>query len=95
MHFCHRHVDMIFVLHYYGVMKNVTITLDPEVARWAKIHAARHDVSLSRMVARMLEREMVAESNYEAAMRHYLSQQPVRLKSGGERYPNREDLHGR
>ena len=37
-------------------MKNVTITLDPKVARWARIHAARHDVSLSRMVGRMLER---------------------------------------
>ena len=28
-------------------MKNVTITLDPEVARWARVYAAQHDTSVS------------------------------------------------
>jgi SH3-like domain-containing protein len=32
--------DTKFVLHYFFVIKNVTITLDEEVARWARIIAA-------------------------------------------------------
>jgi hypothetical protein len=35
-------------------MKNVTITLDEKVARWARIKAAEKDTSVSRLVGEML-----------------------------------------
>jgi len=40
------------------VLKNVTITLDPEVARWARHQAAEEDLSVSKYIARLLKREM-------------------------------------
>lgn len=40
------------------VLKNVTITLDPEVARWARRKAADEDISVSKYIARLLETEM-------------------------------------
>ena len=75
-------------------MKNVTIAIDEEVARWAKIWAARHDTSLSRMVGEMLRERMLHEARYEAAMERYLSDGPVMLKRRG-RYPERDELHER
>ena len=35
-------------------MKNVTITMDDEVARWARVAAAERDTSVSRMVGEIL-----------------------------------------
>ena len=76
-------------------MKNVTITLNDEVARWAKIHAAKHDMSLSRMVGQMLKKEMLFEQNYHSAMQQYLSQPPMKIKKARAIYPKRESLHER
>ncbi|OGP98361.1 MAG: hypothetical protein A2Z51_00055 [Deltaproteobacteria bacterium RBG_19FT_COMBO_52_11] len=40
------------MLRYNYVMKNFTITLDEEVARWARIRAEEKDTSVSRLVGR-------------------------------------------
>ena len=76
-------------------MKNVTITLDEDVARWARIHAAKQDTSISRLVGELLKEKMLGEENYKAALQHYLSQPPRRLKRPETKYPAREELHGR
>lgn len=76
-------------------MKNVTITLDEDVARWAKIHAAKQEKSLSRLVGEMLKSKMLEEENYQVAMQHYLSQRPLQIKETGSVYPKRENLHER
>jgi hypothetical protein len=76
-------------------MKNVTITLDEEVARWARIRAAERDTSLSRLVGELLREKMVEEETYQAARQQYLSQPPQALKSRDARYPTREELHER
>jgi hypothetical protein len=76
-------------------MKNVTITLDEEVARWARIRAAEEDTSLSRMVGELLREKMVDESDYKTSMLNYLAQSPHVLKKNGDNYPSREDLHDR
>ncbi|MBM4274972.1 MAG: hypothetical protein FJ134_11015 [Deltaproteobacteria bacterium] len=75
--------------------KNVTITLDEDVARWARIRAAERDTSLSRLVGELLREKMLEEQTYQAAMEQYLSQPPRMLKKPGARYPSREELHGR
>ncbi len=76
-------------------MRNVTITLDEEVARWARIRAAERDTSLSRLVGEMLRDKMHEEEAYHASMQHYLSQSAGSLKKPGAKYPTREELHNR
>lgn len=76
-------------------MKNVTITLDEKTAAWARVYAARHNTSVSRMVGEMLEQRMSELRAYEDAMRRYLAKTPVRLKRNGDRYPARDELHDR
>lgn len=76
-------------------MKNVTITLDEEVARWARIRAASRDTSLSRLVGELLRDMMRDEEDYQASMQHYLSQPARRLKKRSERYPGRAAIHDR
>ena len=88
-------IDMIFVLHYYRDMKNVTITLDEEVARWARIRAAEHAISLSRLVGELLREKMLDESNYQTSMQNYLAKSPRMLNKEGDKYPDREELHDR
>jgi hypothetical protein len=75
-------------------MKNVTITLDEEVARWARIWAAEHDTSVSRLVGDLLHQRMLEEQGYQASMKQYLAAKPRRLKRSGK-YPSRQELHER
>lgn len=76
-------------------MRNVTITLDEEVARWARVRAAEEDTSLSRLVGELLRQKMLDENNYRTSMRSYLARSPRPLKNKGSRYPDREVLHDR
>ena len=76
-------------------MKNVTITLDDEVARWARLRAAEKNTSVSRLVGNLLKEMMQGEADYALAMEQYLMIPPVVLKQVGCRYPRREELHGR
>ena len=74
--------------------RNVTITLDEETARWARIEAARLDTSVSRLVGQVLRERMLDERDYRAAMRTFLGFSPRPLKRAGG-YPTREELHDR
>jgi hypothetical protein len=74
-------------------LKNVTVTLDERVARWARIEAARQDVSVSRLLGMILKERMGQEERYEDAMRRFLSRKPF-LKSDGK-YLSREEIHDR
>jgi len=76
-------------------MKNVTITLDEEVLRWAKVWAAGHDTSVSRMLGEELRRKMLTEQNFERARRRFQSKKPMPLKPAGIPYPDRESLYER
>ena len=74
-------------------MKNVTITLDEEVAYWARIRAAKENTSVSRLVGELLRQKMHDEESYNLAMQQYLAQTPKILKKQEEKYPCREDLY--
>jgi hypothetical protein len=76
-------------------MKNITITLDPETAAWAREHAARKNVSLSRFVGELLSQQMREAAEYDEAMHAYLSRQPTQLRHSDERYPSRDETHDR
>jgi hypothetical protein len=75
-------------------MRKVTISLDEDVATWARVRAAQLDTSLSGFVAEILRERMEGAEAYERAMRAYLAEQPLPLKRKG-RYPSRESLHDR
>jgi hypothetical protein len=76
-------------------MKNFTIKLDEATAAWARVHAAEHNISVSRMVGEMLQKQMLEGPKYAEAMRRFLARKPVRLKRAGKRYATRDELHDR
>ena len=73
-------------------MRNVTVTLDEETARWARIEAARRDESLSSLLRSLIEDEMSGQVSYASARERYLARPGVAFS--GKR-PKREDLHDR
>jgi len=79
-------------------MRNVTVTLDDEVADWARVWAARHNTSVSRMLGELLAERMAFEEQYAVAMEEFLAVAPVKLSSAkraGQHYPERAALHER
>jgi hypothetical protein len=76
-------------------MRNVTITLEEEVARWVRIEAAKRETSVSRLVGEVLRELMRSEDSYEVARRQFFAVEPRPLGVGGEPLPQREDLYDR
>ena len=76
-------------------MKNVTITLDEKLARWARVRAAELDTSVSKLVGELLREMMAREQSYEIDMEKFLSVKPVHLKEEGAAYSKRDELHAR
>jgi hypothetical protein len=76
-------------------VRNVTITLDEETARWARLEAARRDTSVSRLVGELLREYMAATSAYEASREEYFSRRPRSMKKRATRYPQRDEVHDR
>lgn len=74
-------------------LRNITITLEENVARWARIEAARRDTSISRFLAGILKKQMDEKDEYENAMREALAREPF-LRSDGP-YLTREESHDR
>ena len=74
-------------------LRNVTVTLEEDVAQWARIEAARRDTSVSRLLGGLLKERMAAQDGYERAMRRALARKPF-LRSDG-RYLTREEVHDR
>lgn len=75
--------------------RNVTIVLDEETARWARVEAAKRDTSVSRLVGELLRERMHAEQGYDAAMTAYLARSARQIRRSGSRYPKRDELHDR
>jgi hypothetical protein len=74
-------------------LRNVTVTLETEVARWARLEAARKELSVSRLLGGILKERMLEEEGYARAMRRALARKPF-LKTDG-RYLSREEVHDR
>jgi hypothetical protein len=50
-------------------VKNITITMEDEVADWVRVAAAKRNVSVSRFVGELAREEMRRSDAYEQAMR--------------------------
>jgi hypothetical protein len=71
-------------------LRNVTVTLEEDVAQWARIEAARQDTSVSRLLGELLKEQMgkpAGNSAAEAAerlarfgKRHKLSLRGLKIK---------------
>ena len=70
-------------------LRNVTVTLEEDVAQWARIEAARRDTSVSRLLGALLKVRISAQggSTAEAAdrlasfgKRHRLSLRGLKIK---------------
>ncbi len=74
-------------------LRNITVTLEEEVAQWARMEAARRDTSVSRLLGEILKDRMASLQGYEQAMRRALGRKPF-LRSKGP-YLTREETHDR
>jgi hypothetical protein len=76
-------------------VEKVTITVDEDVLRWAKVWAAEHDTSVSRMLDEELHRKMLSEQRYERARKRFQHAPIKALKAPHTPYPSRDSLYER
>ena len=76
-------------------MKNITISLDAELADWLRVNAAKRGVSVSRFVGDLVYEHMNRGRDYEAARRRFLSRRPFHFGWVDGRPPTREEIHDR
>jgi hypothetical protein len=62
-------------------LRNVTVTLEEDVARWARIEAAKQDTSVSRLLGELLKERMEKLSAQRSA-----ADAAARLASFGQRH---------
>ncbi len=78
-----------------SVLKNITITVSEEAARWARRKAADKNTSVSKLVGGMLEEQMrVHDGEYWKAYEKWKKVKPVKGFDASER-PTREQAHER
>jgi predicted transcriptional regulator len=77
------------------VKQNVTIRLDRETVRKAKILAARRDTSISGLVAAQIETLVDADEAYDLAKRQALALLDQGFHLGGQHRVGRAALHER
>ncbi len=76
-------------------MKNITITVQEETARWVRVAAAQRDLSVSKYISRLLQEQMDKEREYRQAQDRFFSRRPRGLKPSHNKYPSRKQLHER
>jgi hypothetical protein len=76
------------------VLKNVTLTLPEEVAHWARRKAADENISVSKLLARILENQMRLSDEYWTAYEHWKKIGNLPGISAGERL-TRDEAHER
>ena len=75
-------------------MKNITITLPEETARWARVWAAQKGKSVSAAFAELLEEIRQENSKRRKDWNAFHKIPPRNLNQGGK-YPSRDSLYER
>jgi hypothetical protein len=75
-------------------LRNVTVTMEEDVARWARMEAARRDTSVSRLLGALLKERMSAQNDSAAEAAERLASFGKRHRSLGERNCTSEDQLG-
>ena len=76
------------------MLKNMTITVSEEAARWARRKAADENTSVSKLVGRMLEDQMRQTDEYWAAYEKFKRIKPIPGIDAAHRL-TREEAHER
>ena len=76
-------------------MKNVTVALPEDVARWLRVRAAEDDRSVSGWLADLIEGIRRREDEYQIAMEQAWAVKPEILNERGAPYPSRDALYDR
>lgn len=72
-------------------MKNVTVSMQEQVADWARLEAAKRNTSVSRLLGELLAEKMRQDKAYDRAMRAALKTAPIPFDTP---YLSRDDIYG-
>ena len=75
--------------------RNLTLQLDEETIRKARVLAARRSTSLSRLVADQIDRLVTQDETYRTARQVALEHLEQGFHLGGGPLPSRDSLHER
>ena len=76
------------------VLKNMTITISEDAARWARRKAAEENTSVSKLVGRMLEDQMRSTDEYWQAYERWKKIGPIKGFDASKRL-KRDQLYDR
>ncbi len=89
-------IDVLHIIMYVVCMtRNLTIRLDDETIRNAKLLAAKKDTSIGKLVAKELSRLVTEEAKRQVLAAVATQQLEHGFHLGGLPYPDRESLHER
>jgi predicted transcriptional regulator len=74
---------------------NLTVQLDEDVIRKAKILAARRSTSISKLIGAEIERLVENDDAYQQAKERALARMKRGYHFGGPPYPKRDELYDR
>jgi hypothetical protein len=77
------------------VLKNLTITVSPEAALWARRKAADENTSVSKLVGRMLEDQMRTSDDYWRAYEMWKKRGEVVGRHSASIRMSRDEAHER
>jgi predicted transcriptional regulator len=77
------------------MQRNITLKLDDDLIRKARVLAARRNRSVSALLREELSRLVAEDETYEIAKRSALKRLEQGSHLGGGPLPNRDELHDR
>jgi hypothetical protein len=75
--------------------QNITVALDKETIRKAKVVAAERSTSVSRLLADEIERLVAEHDRYNEAKRSAIAELRRGYRLGGGRLPRRDEIYER
>ncbi len=75
--------------------QNITVSLDKDLIRQARIIAASRSTSVSKLIGGELKRIVRESAEYEHACRQAIADLDRGFHLGGQPRPNRDELHER
>jgi hypothetical protein len=75
--------------------QNITLSIEKEILKKAKILAAKRETSISKLLAEQLSRAIADEDQYEVAKKRATARLRKGFPLGGRILAKREELHAR
>lgn len=75
--------------------QNITLSIEKEILKKAKILAAKRETSISKLLAEQLARVIADDDQYEVAKKRATARLKKGFHMGGKILSTREELHAR